>query len=365
MTRQTAFAKEGAGFQDGDDGQLAARGNDAELHFALADVEQSIGGIGLRKNGRASSVVLDRQAGPRSGQKSKDVQRRLLGGTGDTHGGRDGAFELFADAAGESSVGKGVARTAGLFRNVPDAPAGAQYTGIRSCLHFRVVHRSAVGDSAIQAVDGIMRMDMLLQTASRGHGFLAVFRHLGAFGLFFLAILDSSPVPTFGGPDILIAILVSTHRLPWYEYAVVAAAGSTIGAFLTFRLARKAGEVYLDSKFGQARVSRLLGIFQKWGTGTLVASSAIPFPFPTSLVFAAAGASDYRLGKYLAVVAISRGVRYSTIALLVERYGRPLVRAVAHPTQYWGWLLLCAAVIAILIGGGVVVNRRLAAAPAN
>src|ERR1035438_3084413 len=101
-------------------------------------------------------------------------------------------------------------------------------------------------------------------------------------------------------------------------YAVVATAGSTIGAYLTFRLARKAGEAYLDSKFGQARVSAFLGLFKKWGTGTLVASSAIPFPFPTSLVFAAAGASEYPLGRYLTVVTLSRAVRYVGLALLVD-----------------------------------------------
>jgi hypothetical protein len=41
-------------------------------------------------------------------------------------------------------------------------------------------------------------------------------RHLGAAGLFFLAILDSSPLPTFGGPDILTAILAASHRTLWY-----------------------------------------------------------------------------------------------------------------------------------------------------
>ena len=35
---------------------------------------------------------------------------------------------------------------------------------------------------------------------------------------FFLTILDSSPVPTFGAPDILLAIRVTTRRDPWYEY---------------------------------------------------------------------------------------------------------------------------------------------------
>ena len=148
--------------------------------------------------------------------------------------------------------------------------------------------------------------------AARRRTVFSTFRHLGALGLFFLAILDSSPVPTFGGPDILLAILVAARRDPWYEYAAFAALGSTIGAYITFRLARKAGHAYLDSKFGQARVAAYLGVFERWGTGSLVATTAIPFPFPTSLVFAAAGASDYHLGKYLVVVAASRGARYAT-----------------------------------------------------
>jgi membrane protein YqaA with SNARE-associated domain len=185
---------------------------------------------------------------------------------------------------------------------------------------------------------------------------------LGALGLFALAILDSSPVPTFGGPDILIAILVNTHRLQWYEYAAIATTGSVIGAYITFRLARKAGEAYLESKFGKTKVSAFLGLFKKWGTGTLAASTAIPFPFPTSMIFAAAGASDYQLGTFLTVVAISRALRYSLIAFLAERYGRHFVRMFAHPTEYWGWLLVFTALILVMIGGGILVNRRLGGA---
>jgi membrane protein YqaA with SNARE-associated domain len=147
---------------------------------------------------------------------------------------------------------------------------------------------------------------------------------LGALGLFFLAILDSSPLPTFGGPDILIAILAASHRNPWYEYAAVTTVGSVIGAGLTFHLARKAGSAYLNSKFGHGKVPSLLKLFEKWGTGTLVASTAIPFPFPTSMFFAAAGASNYRVGKFLAIVATCRAARYAAIAIVADRYGASL-----------------------------------------
>src|SRR5580698_2402976 len=194
-------------------------------------------------------------------------------------------------------------------------------------------------------------LNFLYQSArpGNGHSLTSMFRHLGALGLFFLAILDSSPLPTLGGPDILITILAATHRNPWYEYAAVATAGSVIGACLTFRIARKAGSAYLNSKFGNGKVSALLKVFKKWGTGTLVASTAVPFPFPTSMFFAAAGASNFRTGKYLAIVTICRAVRYATIAIAADLYGRHFILILRHPTQYWGWLLLFAAIIAGLI----------------
>lgn len=202
-------------------------------------------------------------------------------------------------------------------------------------------------------------LNVLIQNANRGHSALATFRHFGAAGLFFLAILDSSPVPTFGGPDILLAILVAARHDPWYEYAAAAAVGSTIGAYITFRLARRAGQAYLDGKFGHARVAAFLGVFKRWGTGSLVATTAIPFPFPTSLVFAAAGASDYHLGKYLAVVALSRGARYAIIGVLADLLGRHFVHMFRHPTQYWGWFLAFGAAVVVLIGAGILINRRM------
>ena len=179
-------------------------------------------------------------------------------------------------------------------------------------------------------------------------------------GLFFLAILDSTPLPTFGGPDILMAILAASHRNPWYEYAAVATAGSVIGAYITFRLARKAGAAYLNSQFGPGKVSRFLNVFQKWGTGTLVASTAIPIPFPTSMVFAAAGASDYRLSKYLPIVAVCRAARYSAIAIVADLYGRHFIRVLRHPVQYWPWLLLFIVATVALIAAGILLNKQLA-----
>ena len=197
--------------------------------------------------------------------------------------------------------------------------------------------------------------------SSRGHSVTAIFGHLGALGLFFLAILDSSPLPTFGGLDILTAILAARQANPWYEYAAVATAGSVIGAFLTFRIARRAGSAYLHSKFGNRKLDAILKFFNKWGTGALAVSAAVPFPFPTSVLFAAAGASNYGVGKFLTVVTICRGARYTLIAIIADHYGRHFVRALRHPDQYWGWLLFFAAFILGIVMAGVMLNRRLSA----
>jgi len=188
---------------------------------------------------------------------------------------------------------------------------------------------------------------------------LTTLRHLGAAGLFFLAILDSSPIPTLGGPDIVTAVLAASHRPLWWEYAASATAGSVVGAYLTFRLARTAGSAYLDKKFKQGKLSKFLKLFQHWGTGTLIASTVIPLPSPTSMFFAAAGASDYPRERFLAIVSACRAARYFTIAFIAAHYGRHFLRVLRHPTQYWGWIIAAVILAVVLVAAGILVSRRL------
>ena len=91
----------------------------------------------------------------------------------------------------------------------------------------------------------------------------------------------------------------------------------------------------------------------------------IPLPTPTSMFFAAAGASDYPQGRFLAIVALSRAVRYFGIAYVASFYGRSLLRVLRHPMQHWGWLLLFIALTGALIAGGIMISRRLNLEPAK
>jgi len=100
----------------------------------------------------------------------------------------------------------------------------------------------------------------------------AFVRHLGGFGLFLLAIVDSSP-PTFAGPDILTAIFAARQREPWYYYAAVATAGSILGAWLTFSHGAQGWFGLSQPQVWRAPVAKLLKYFERWGAGALVIST--------------------------------------------------------------------------------------------
>jgi membrane protein YqaA with SNARE-associated domain len=200
----------------------------------------------------------------------------------------------------------------------------------------------------------------VLQTARRTQraiGWQATLRHLGGFGLFALAILDGSPVPTLGGPDLVTAILAARHREPWYYYALIATVGGVIGSFITYSIARRAGETYLTRKFGEHRVRRLLDFVREWGGGTLIGAALLPPPFPATMVFAAAGILGYPARRYLSAIAIGRAIRYGLLAWAAEHYGRHFVRLVRHPERYVGWCVVVGVVIVLIIGATVFMLR--------
>lgn len=221
-------------------------------------------------------------------------------------------------------------------------------------VRFQLAHRGAISSLLEMAVR------LAPRAKPRPVDYAALLRHLGGLGLFAIAVVDASPLPTFGGPDILTAILAARHAEPWYYYAAVATLGSVAGAYLTYRAAHLAGAEYLKKKFGKRRVSKSLAYFEEWGTAGLAVSCAVPFPFPTSAFFAAAGVLKYSWRKFLVVVTVCRGARYTMIALIAFHYGRHFIRVLRHPGQYYGWFLAIMVVAAGMIVTAVLMRRRLA-----
>ena len=59
-----------------------------------------------------------------------------------------------------------------------------------------------------------------------------------------------------------------------------------------------AGLAYLHSKFWHRKLDAILNFFHKCGATALAVSTAIPIPMPTSMLFEAAGASNYGVGRF-------------------------------------------------------------------
>jgi len=85
--------------------------------------------------------------------------------------------------------------------------------------------------------------------------------HLGALGLFFVAVIDSSviPLPLPGSTDLLLLWLVAHSGDPWL-LAPCAVAGSILGGYTTWHIGRRGGEDALRHYVP----ARLLGPIVGW-----------------------------------------------------------------------------------------------------
>jgi len=160
------------------------------------------------------------------------------------------------------------------------------------------------------------------------------FFSLGGLGLIPLGILDSSPIPVPGTLDVATIILSARQERLWLYYALMATAGSVMGGFVTYRLARKGGKEALKRRFSRRTVDKACKIFGRWGFGSIVIPALLPPPAPMVPFLFAAGAMQYPAGKFLAAFTIGRVPRYVILAYLSARYGRQIIAFIAehgHP----------------------------------
>src|SRR5258708_35506368 len=105
-------------------------------------------------------------------------------------------------------------------------------------------------------------------------------------------------------------LLCGRERHLWFYYAVMATAGSVLGAFITYRLARKGGQEALTKRFPKRKADKVLKTFERWGFAAIAVPAMLPPPFPLVPFVIAAGAMQYALGTFLAPMTVARFVRY-------------------------------------------------------
>jgi membrane protein YqaA with SNARE-associated domain len=174
--------------------------------------------------------------------------------------------------------------------------------------------------------------------------------HLGGLGLIPLGLLDNSPIPLPGILDVATIVLSARHEQLWLYYALMATAGSVIGGFVTYRLARKGGKEALERRFSRRKVDKVCEIFGRWGFGAIAIPALLPPPVPMVPFLFAAGAMQYPARKFLAALTLGRISRYMILAYLAARYGRQIITFIAehgHP--------VVVAIIVVLIATAVMV----------
>jgi uncharacterized membrane protein YdjX (TVP38/TMEM64 family) len=137
----------------------------------------------------------------------------------------------------------------------------------------------------------------------------------GPLGVFLLSVIDSSSIPVPGGVDALVLLF-------GYSSAAAAVAGSLIGGFVLFMVARRGGEAYFERHAQSPRGARMKRWFLKYGLLTVFIPALIPLPILPYKIFAiAAGAFQVSPLRYMAVLTVARIVRYFSLAWLGTRLG--------------------------------------------
>jgi len=174
--------------------------------------------------------------------------------------------------------------------------------------------------------------------------------HLGGPSLILLGLIDNSFIPLPGSTDVVTILLAAHHREPWIYYALMATAGSVLGGFLTYRMARKGGKETLEKRFSKKRVTKIYSIFERWGFAAVAIPSVLPPPFPILPMLLAAGALQYPTKKFLTALTVGRGARYAILAYLGSHYGRSIVSFFARYYMPALVILIAFSVIGALYG---------------
>jgi membrane protein YqaA with SNARE-associated domain len=165
--------------------------------------------------------------------------------------------------------------------------------------------------------------------------------HLGALGLFFVAVLDASviPLPLPGSTDLLLLWLVAYSGNPWL-LAPCALAGSMLGGYTTWHIGRRGGEAALRSYVPARFLGPIVDWVERHRILAVFLPALLPPPIPLLPFALASGALGVSRRRFLVVFGAARTLRYSFISWLGVAYGRSIVSFWFGSLQQWSAPLL-------------------------
>ena len=162
----------------------------------------------------------------------------------------------------------------------------------------------------------------------------------GPFGLFAVALLDSTFVPLPSSADALL-LLLSTSQPRWMVlYAFVATAGSALGCWILYLVSRRAGSRALN-RFSEARQKRVKELIDRYDMLSVLVATLLPPPFPFKVFVITAGVFRFSLLRFMIAIVVGRAFRFLLVGYFAVRYG---AEAKVLLAKYYPWIGLALAV---------------------
>ena len=173
----------------------------------------------------------------------------------------------------------------------------------------------------------------------------------GAFGLFIVALLDSTFVPMPSSVDALMLILTTAHPRWMLLYALMATAGSATGCWILYQVSRRAGSRALK-RFSEGKQKRVKDLIDRYDMFAVIVATLLPPPFPFKLFVVSAGVFRFSLFRFMIAIIVGRAFRFLLEGYFAIRFGD---QAKVILARYYPWIGLGLALAIILF----VVFRKL------
>ena len=145
-------------------------------------------------------------------------------------------------------------------------------------------------------------------------------------GVLLMGVLDSSIIFFLPlGIDFVVVILSARNPELFWLYAILATAGSVVGAGVTFWLGRKVGDVGLSRLIKPSRLRRIEQRVSHSAAVSVAALAIIPPPFPFTAFVLTSGALRADAWAFLSTLAGVRLLRFGIESALAARYGRRIL----------------------------------------
>ena len=172
---------------------------------------------------------------------------------------------------------------------------------------------------------------------------------LGPWGVLVASFVDSASVPL--PIDIMVAGWAWIDKPHFYVYALLAAAGSTLGGLVPFYLGRAGGELFLLRYVNRKRFEALRDRFEKQEFLAVMVPSLLPPPATWKLFIFGAGVFEMRTAPFMLAVFVGRLIRFGIETSLTVIYGPQIVNALGDfMKRHFALAMLLLAVVLVALG---------------